>query len=109
MQFIISDIKRWTYSKTLFIAQADSSNLLYANNANKWSDWAHKFGLSNTGNKIPDGWFLIQTCCGNIKQAIWHLIIINKLKRVVKGWDKFWERAQADEQTCAKKLMRTQI
>jgi len=87
MQFIISDIKRWTYSKTLFIAQADSSNLLYANNANKWSDWAHKFGLSNTGNKIPDGWFLIQTCCGNIKQAIWHLIIINKLKRVVKGWD----------------------
>jgi len=85
MQFIISDIKSWSKRKDLYIARADCSNLLHNNNCSEWKDWKEKLNIKEK-DRIPDGWFLFPICCGNIKEAIWHLIIINRWKRSVKGW-----------------------
>jgi len=86
MQIIITDIKRWIYRKDIFIAKADCSNLLYNSGDITWKDWASKFKTSMDDKRIPEGWFFFPICCGNIKQAIWHLLIIHKWKGVVRGW-----------------------
>ena len=86
MQIIITDIKRWICRKGIFIAKADCSNLLYNSVDITWKDWVSKFKTNMDDKRIPEGWFFFPICCGNIKQAIWHLLIIHKWKGVVRGW-----------------------